>query len=148
MKVILLRDVESLGKEGDVVNVSDGHARNFLFPQNLAVAATREALERMNRREKKASKQDEKALAQMGEFAKSLDGTEVVLTEKTNDEGVLFGSVTSTTIAKALKKQGFKKVDESMVKLETPIKEPGEYSAAVNLPLGFEVEVTVVVESK
>jgi large subunit ribosomal protein L9 len=147
MKLILLKEVESLGKEGDVVEVSDGHARNFLLPQNLAVPATQDAMNKRETREKNISRKAQKELAQAGDLAHRLEGHEVVLVERMSEGGKLFGSISAKAIVSALKKDGFK-VDAGSVQIKMPIKEPGEYEVTIALPHGFEAEIRVVVESK
>ncbi|MBI5794262.1 50S ribosomal protein L9 [Candidatus Uhrbacteria bacterium] len=147
MKVILLSSVKPLGKEGEVVEVSDGHARNFLFPQSLAVPATAEALKKRTEREKIAAGKSNKALSMAGDLSHKLEGHEVLLQEKVSEGGVLFGAVTGKMIASALKKDGFA-VDPDWIELKSPIKEPGEYTATVNLPHGFEAEMKIIVEAK
>jgi large subunit ribosomal protein L9 len=147
MKVILLEDVKTLGKLDEIVEVSSGHAQNFLFPQNLAVPATPEAIRKRTEKVEAATKKENKEMAATGEIAKRMDGYELLLEEKTNDSGTLYAAVTAKTVASALKKAGFK-VSEDMVKLSEPIKEPGEKSLVVDLGQGFEAEVKIVVESK
>jgi len=147
MKVILIRDVASLGKEGDLVEVSDGHARNFLFPQNLAVQATADALQKRTQKEEALKRQTHKEMSGAGEVAKDLDGREVLLQVKVSDGGVLYAAVTGKDIAKALSKEGVK-VKSEMIKLEDPIKEPGEYDVRVELSHGFEAEIKIIVEEK
>jgi large subunit ribosomal protein L9 len=147
MKVILIQAVETLGKEGEIVEVSDGHARNFLFPQNLAVAATEEALRKRKKKQQVVKKQSKKVLTAFADLASRLDGYEIVLKEKINDNGTLYGAVTANTIVKALKKEKFK-IKEEMVNLDSPIKEPGETMVNISLPHGFEAEVRVVIEGK
>lgn len=148
MKVILLKDVKTVGKQGQVVDVTDGHARNFLFPQNLAVAATSEALQKKKQAEEAKQKQVHKELSVFGDLAGKLDGEEVFMQQKMNDNGTLYGAVTESQIASALKSQGFKQIDKSMIQLEEPIKEPGETSVKIVLPHGFEAEVKIIIEGK
>lgn len=148
MKVILLKDVKSLGKEGQVIEVSDGHARNFLFPQNLAVSATPDALRAKKEREERLQREAHKELSVYGDIAAKLDGHEVVIEQKMSDSGVFYAAVTQQQIADALKKDGFKQVDKSMIALEHPIKEPGEATVKISFPHGFEAEVRVVIEGK
>jgi len=145
MKVLLVADVKTLGKEGDVIEVSDGHARNFLFPQNLGIAATEELLQKKAERERMEKKQATKVVASLGETAAHLDGREVMLEEKVNGDGVLYAAVTPKMIVKALKKDGFS-VEAEMIKMKEPIKEPGEYKVKIDFAHGFESEVSVVVE--
>ncbi|MCX6715022.1 MAG: 50S ribosomal protein L9 [Candidatus Uhrbacteria bacterium] len=145
MKVILLENVASLGKQDQVVEVSDGHAQNFLFPQNLAVPATEEALRNMKERETIAKKQSQKAIVAMGKVAEKLDGYEITLEEKVNDDGVLYAAVTKKMIAKALKKEGFD-IDEEMVQLSEPLKSPGTKTLTIELPFNFDAEVRLTIE--
>lgn len=148
MKVILLSDVKSLGKEGDVVEVSDGHARNFLFPQNLAIAATQEALQKRKEREEAKKRTANKELSIYGDLAQKLDGYELILEEKVNDQGTFYGAITDQQIASSLKREGFKQIEKSMIKLDDPIKEPGEFSVKIVLPHGFEAEIRIIAEGK
>lgn len=147
MKVILLQDVKTLGKEGQVVEVSDGHARNFLFPQNLAVAATPEALARKKEREETRDKKADKELSKIGDLAHKLDGFELILTEKANENGIFYGAVGTDAITKALKKAGFS-IDETMIDLPESIKEPCERTLKINFSHGFEAEISLIVEIK
>jgi len=147
MKVILLKEVKTLGKEDQVVEVSDGHARNFLFPQNLAVAATTEALKRKKERDEAKDKKADKELSAYGDLAQRLDGHELVIEQKMNNEGTLYAAVNEQTIIAMLKKAGFT-IDKSMIQLDEPFKEPGEKLIKIQLPHGFEAEVRVVVEGK
>lgn len=147
MKVILLKDVVSLGKEGDVVEVSDGHARNFLFPQILAVSATPDTLRKRAEKEQAVQRSSHKEISVMGDVAQRLDGTEIVIEEKMSEGGTFYAAVTAKSIADALKKKKFK-VTPDMIKLAAPIKEPAELTVSVNLPHGFEAEVRVIIEGK
>lgn len=148
MKVILLADVKTVGKEGAVIEVSDGHARNFLFPQNLAIAATAEALRKIKEREEAKKKEAGRELSIYGDFAQQLDGYELIMEQKVNDSGTFYGAVTDQQIVSALKKEGFKQIDKSMIKLDHPIKEPGDFVVKILLPHGFEAELKVIVEGK
>lgn len=145
MKVILLEDIKTLGKRDAVVEVSDGHARNFLFPQNLAVSATEEALRNIKERETIAKKQSQKAIIEMGKLAEKLDGYEITIEEKVNDDGILYAAVTKKMIAKALNKAGFD-VEEEMVDLKEPIKNPGTKTITIEFPFNFDAEIRVIIE--
>jgi large subunit ribosomal protein L9 len=148
MKVILLKDVKSLGKEGDVVEVSDGHAMNFLFPQNLGVQATAETLARRTQKEEKAKKMAKREVSASSKSAKALEGVELVMKEKVSEGGTLYAAVNAAAIAKALKKKTKVDVAADMVEVEGgPIKEPGERRVTVNLPHGFEANLTVRVDA-
>ncbi len=146
MKVILIQDVKSLGKEGDVVEVSDGHARNFLFPQNMAIQATAAALQKAKRKEETQAKQTNKEMSAAGEKSQKLDGYEIILKEKASEAGVFYAAVGAKQIASALSKAGFK-VKEKNIALEHPFKEPGEYTVMISFEHGFEAEIRVMVEA-
>ncbi|MBI4598805.1 50S ribosomal protein L9 [Candidatus Uhrbacteria bacterium] len=146
MKVILLRDVKTQGKEGAIVEVSEGYARNFLFPQNLAVQATEEALRERQEREDRAEREGKKELKSSAKLASQLEGFELELVEKTNEQGVLYAAVTTEEVARALKKAKFT-VDASMIQLTHSIKDVGEHPATVQLPHGFEASITIRVSS-
>jgi large subunit ribosomal protein L9 len=147
MKVILTKDVPSLGKEGDLVEVSDGHARNFLFPQNAAVQATPDVLQKLRQKERAQKRQSHKDISAAGELAKKLDGQVVVLKAKVNEGGGLYAAVTEKDIAKALLDAGYK-VSAKAVKIDSLIKELGEYKITVELHHGFEAELDVIIEEK
>lgn len=142
-----MSDVRDLGKEGSVVEVSDGHARNFLFPQNLAIAATADALRKKDEKEEVQSRKTKKEISAAGDLAASLDGFELDLEEKVSESGVLYAAVSPKTIADALKKQGFK-IDPDTIVIKTPLKELGEHTVSINLPHGFEAEIRVRIEEK
>ncbi|TAK03837.1 50S ribosomal protein L9 [Patescibacteria group bacterium] len=146
MKVILLKDVKTLGKVGAVAEVSDGYAMNFLFPQNAAIQATADALRRLKEQEAAKTRAAKKGTAAAAKLAQKLDGFLVTLKEKANDDGTLYAAVTAKTVTKALRKAGFE-VEEDMIGM-APMKEVGEGRATVSLPAGFEAEVSVAVEKK
>ncbi len=147
MRVILLQDIIHLGKRREVKEVSDGYARNFLFPRNLAKPATEQALKETTalkareEREKSAEYQKYKALV---EKLKSLTLTFKV---KLGLRGRAFGSVTAVKVRDALKKQGIE-IEKEWVLLDKPIKTTGEHLVRVKLPQEFSGEVKVVVETE
>lgn len=147
MKVLLMQTVKDLGKEGDVVDVSDGHARNFLFPQNMAISATAQTLKKKDEKEKALSKKEQRDMKVASDLAGAVDGFELILQEKVNDSGVLYAAVNEKMIVSALKKSGFK-IDLDFIKLDQSIKEVGEYKVRVQLPFGFEAELRLIIEEK
>ncbi len=147
MKVILLRDVKDQGKEGEIVNVSEGYARNFLFPQNLAVQATSEALQRRDEQTARKAKQQKRALKDVGRLAEALDGRDVTIETRVNEQDKLYAAVTAKMIADILQKEKFD-VEASMIELNEPIKELGEREVTINLPHGFEASIRVSVVPK
>ena len=147
MKVIFLQDVEESGKRYEVKEVKNGYARNFLLPQKLAKAATKEALKWLADQKEVIEKQAEEDLKKSQELASNLDGLEVSIAVKVGDEGQLFESINSQKIVDKLKEIGFE-VKKSHVKLENPIKEPGEFSVNISLAHNLEAEIKVIVASE
>jgi large subunit ribosomal protein L9 len=133
MKVVLLSDVKKLGKKGEVVNVNDGYARNFLFPKSLAAEASNKVLNDL-KLQKEANERRKKEIydeaIQLGEEIK--DKT-VVITVKTGDGGRIFGSVSTKEIAKEVKKQFGFEIDKKKMTLSDPIKALGTYTIDVKM---------------
>ena len=143
MKVILLQDVKGQGKKGQLIEASDGYARNFLLPRKLAVAATAENLNTMKQQEKakKAQEAAEKAEAQA--VAEQLKAIVVKVTAKAGSGGRLFGAVTSKEISDALKEQFGLDIAKTKIVQDEPIKAFGGYELKVKL--GYEVTGTLKV---
>ena len=144
MKVILLQDIDKLGKKYEVKNVSDGYARNSLIPRGLVKPATEEALKWLETQKDIIRKKAEEALKKAQEFASSLDGAEVVIQVKVGEDEQLFESVTQQKIADKLKESGFE-VKKTQILLENPIKLLGEYPVKVRLEHNLEPEIKVMV---
>ncbi len=146
MKVILLTDVPKLGKQGDVVQVSDGYARNFLLPKNLVAEASearlRELQQKNEREEKRKEKEEEKAKWIKGK----IEGQTVVVHAKCGEGGKLFGAVTSKEITDALKAQYKVEVDKKRVEIKEPIRHLGEYPVRIRLHQKAVAEVNVQVK--
>ena len=143
MKVILQQDIKGQGKKGQMVEVSEGYARNFLLPRKMAVPATADAINTMNLKEKakKAEEARQKALAE--ETAEKLKECMVKLTARAGAGGKLFGAVTTKEISEGLQKQFGIDIPKQKLVLEDPIKAFGNYE--VKARLGFEVVATVYV---
>ena len=148
MKVILLQDVKSQGKKGDLINVSDGYARNFLFPQKLAIEANAQALNEMKNREaaKQHKTETETAAAQM--LAEKLETVVVTLELTSGADGKPYGSVTSKEIAEYLEKNKGITLDKRKIDLEKPIRAFGSYSLDVRLYSGVTGTIHVIVTEK
>ena len=144
MRVILLQDVESLGKKYEVKDVNDGHARNFLFPQKLARAATKQALKWLSDQKEVIEKEAEEDLKKAQELASKIDGLELTVPVKVGEEEQLFESINSQKISEKLKEMSFD-VKKSQVVLENPIKELGEFPVKISLEHNLEVEIKVIV---
>ena len=149
MKVILQKDVKGKGKKGQMIDVAEGYARNFLLPQKLAVLATADAMNTMNLQAKAKAKADAEAKAAALAIAEKLKSCQVKIAAKGGNGGKLFGAVTGKEIAAALKEQHAMEVDSKKLVLSEPIKSFGSYE--VKAKLGFEISGTVyvlVVEEK
>ena len=149
MKVILQKDVKGKGKKGQMIDVAEGYARNFLLPQKLAVIATADAMNTMNLQAKAKAKADAEAKAAAQAIAEKLKSCQVKISAKGGAGGKLFGAVTGKEIAAALKAQHNMEVDSKKLVLADPIKSFGSYE--VKAKLGYEISGTVyvlVVEEK
>ncbi len=147
MKVILTSDVEKLGKSGELKDVADGYARNYLIRQKLAVPAAGGAFRAWqhdiaSREEKRKREREEAEIA-----ATRIGSTTLTMGVKVGDGGKLYGSITAKDIADALGRRGIE-VDRHKVDLEEPLKSLGTYKVAVKVFAGMSPEVTVVVEPK
>jgi large subunit ribosomal protein L9 len=145
MKVILQQDVRGQGKKGDVVNVSDGYARNYLIPRKLAVEATKEALNELKIREKAIKAAEERERERLAELAESLGSMVIRISAKAGSSGKLFGSVTSKEISDELNKQHGIDIDKRKIALDEPIKQFGSYQLAVKLGFDITANITVLV---
>ena len=143
MKVVLLDEIKGKGGEGDVIDVAQGYAENYLIPQKLAVAATKGNLKQLEERRNNIAKREAVRLANANALKEKLDGQQVTVDAKVGDEGVLFGSVTSQMIADAIKAQLDIEVDRKRIELGKPIKVSGVHN--VEISLYREVRATVVV---
>lgn len=133
MKVILLADVKGQGKAGDVVKVSDGFARNMLFPKNLAKEATLSNLKQLEREKAAKKAEDEANKKEAQELSQKLDAIVVNMEIKAGENGKLFGSITSADISKALFDEHKIELDKKKIVLDNPIKETGEKEVKVKL---------------
>ena len=143
MKVILKADVRGKGKKGQMIEVAEGYARNFLLPKGLAVLATADAMNTMRLQEKAKAKADAEAKAAATEIAEKLKGLQVKVASKGGEGGKLFGAVTGRELAAALKEQHGVDIDSKKLVLDEPIKSFGSYQ--VKAKLGFEISGTVYV---
>ena len=133
MKVILLEDVKTLGKKGQIVNVSDGYARNLILPKKLGVEATPKNLNDLKLQKANAEKVAQENLEAARAFAKELETKEVILTLKVGEGGKTFGSVSTKEIAEAAKKQLNLELDKKKLQLDAPIRNLGVTQVPVRL---------------
>ncbi len=148
MKVILLADVKNYGKKGDVVNVSDGYARNFLFPRKLAVDANKHTLDKLQQQkdEAKAAKDQQKKEAQ--ELAKKMKEMEVSFEVPTGEEGRVFGSVSTKQVVEAFEKQYGIKLDKRKIKDSKAISTLGLNRVDIELHKGVIGQIIVRLKEK
>ncbi|OGZ31996.1 MAG: 50S ribosomal protein L9 [Candidatus Portnoybacteria bacterium RBG_13_40_8] len=144
MRVILLQDTEELGKKGDVKNVADGYARNFLFPQKLAKIATKEAIAELEKQKELEAQKAEEELKKMQELVSQIDGMEFEIIEKVDESGGLYGSINEVKIVKILKDKGFN-IKKKQIKIPQPIKDLGEFPVTILFDHGLEAEIKLVV---
>ena len=143
MKVILQQDVKGQGQKGQMIEVSEGYARNFLLPRKLAVLATADAVNTMNLKEKARKAEEARLKAEAEATAEKLKEIQVKLTAKAGNGGKLFGAVTTKEISDGLKEQFGLDVPKQKLVLDEPIKAYGSYQ--VKAKLGFEINGTVSV---
>ena len=141
MKVVLLKDVKSIGKRDDIVTVSDGYARNFLFPQKLAAEATPGALKDIQRKRAAQDAREAEQLAEAKNKAAALKNKVITLEVKCGSQGRLYGSVTSAEVAEALEKQHGITVDKRKIDIGDPIRETGVRTISVWLYSGVTTEM-------
>ena len=147
MKVILKREVLSLGDSGDVVEVKNGYANNYLIPQGMASRATEGALKALETERKQQAKKIEQQRIAARELAERLQQITIKVSAKAGESGKLFGTVTSGDIAEALKSEGVD-IDRRKISLDAPIKELGNYEAGVKLFMDISARLKVAVEGE
>lgn len=148
MKVILLEDVKSLGKKGEVVNVNDGYARNFIFKKNLGLEATPKNLNDLKLKKQNDEKLAAENLEKAKNLAKELEGKSVTLSIKAGSDGRAFGSVSTKEISVAAKEQLGYDLDKKKMNLKEPIKNIGTFHVPVKLHPKVTAELEVIVKEK
>lgn len=146
MKVLLVKDVKDQGKAGDIINVSDGYARNYLLARKLAVPAEGKALNEALQKKQSEAYQLEKRKAKAKEDKATLDTATVHVKVRAGESGKIFGSVTAKEIAQALCEMGYE-IDKKDVELKEPLKQLGRTMVEVKLFTGIIARVNVVVEA-
>ena len=144
MIIILLKDVENIGKKYEVKEVKDGYARNFLIPQGLAKLATKQNLKKLELQKEIEGKEAEDGLKEIQSLASEIDGQEVIITVKIGEEGQLFESITPQKILEGLKKLGFD-IKKRQIELQEQIKTLGEFPVKIKLEHNLEAEITVTI---
>ena len=142
MKVVLKQDVKGLGKKGELVNASDGYARNFLFPKNLAVEANAQNMTELKNREQAAKYKIETDTAEAKKNAERMSGKTITITAKAGQNGKLFGSVTAKEIAEKIEKEFGIKTDKRKITVED-IKQFGTFEFEIKLYTGVSAKLFV-----
>ncbi|MCK4959670.1 MAG: 50S ribosomal protein L9 [Planctomycetes bacterium] len=146
MKVLLCQDVEKLGWLGDVVEVKNGYARNFLLPHGIATVPSEANIKVLADEKAKRAAERKVAVEKLGRVAQEVEGAEAVLAAKANEQGHLFGSVTEHDIAENLRAQGYE-ISDDMVRLSEHIKDVGTHEVKLKVSSEFSATVSVVVVS-
>ena len=144
MKVILKNDVKDLGQAGEVVNVKDGFARNYLVPKGLAVEASTKNVKEFEHEKNKIQEMTKKVKAGAAGLAAQIAAAKIIIKAKAGEEDKLFGSVTSMDIADALKAAGIE-IDKKKIQLDEPIKRIGDYTVAVKIHSEISAQLNVQV---
>lgn len=147
MKVLLCEDVKKLGYLGEIVEVNDGYARNFLLPQNKAVVPTEANIKSLAEAKARNAEKRKLAIEKLEQVAEAVGGAEVVLAAKANEQGHLFGSVNEHDIADNLRKQGFE-ISDNMVHLAEHIKQVGTHEVTLRISPELTAGINVVVVSE
>ncbi len=147
MKVILKEDVKNLGKMGDIVNVAEGYARNFLVPKKLAVEALTENIKALEHQKKIIQEKAKKVKNASKDLSDRISSLTLTIKAKAGEEDKLFGSITSMDIANALKNEGIE-IDRKKISLEEPIKRLGSYTVSIKLhpEVTTQLNITVIPE--
>lgn len=147
MKVILLQDVENLGKKYDVKDVTSGFGRNYLIPKGLAELATQGKLNSLEQRKAVLAKKTEAELKDVQEIIKKLEGEEVKIKVKVGEEGQLYESVKAKNISDALTQLGFD-ISKKQIILDSPIKETGEFNIRISFNHNLEAAIKLIIEKE
>ena len=146
MDIILIQDVKSLGKKGEIVKVSDGYARNFILPKKLGLEANAKNLNDLKLQKAAQAKLEKEQLEAAQELGKKIDGSAVTIRIKTGENGRVFGSVSVKEIAEAMQEQLGLTIDKKKISLTNPIRNEGTFTASVKLHPQVTSELTVKVE--
>jgi large subunit ribosomal protein L9 len=145
MKVILQKDIMNLGEAGDIKDVSNGYARNYLIPKKLVIVADESSKKAMEHQKRLIKIKKDKRRKESEKAAGALNGKELKFVAQAGEEGKLYGSITSMDISKKLREAGFE-IDKRKIHLDSPIKELGTFKATVKLDDGLSAELTILVD--
>ena len=144
MKVILLKDVNKLGKKFDVKDISSGYARNFLLPNGFAIIADKESLKNLENQKEIELKNAEKRKIENKKIIEALENKEIKIEANVGDEGQLFESINEKKISEKLKELGFD-IDKSNIEIDEPIKHQGEYLVKLKLENNLEGKIKIII---
>lgn len=148
MKVVLKQDVEKLGIAGEIKEVTQGFAKNFLIPNKFAVLATEKKINEAKKMQAEIKKRKEEALKQAQELSKQINKKEIKISSKANEEGILFGSITTKNISEEIKNQLKMDIDEKIIALASAIKKTDEYSILLKFAPEIKAEIKLKVVKK
>jgi large subunit ribosomal protein L9 len=146
MKVILKKDIKNIGKEGDIKEVSDGYARNFLLPKKLALPATESAIKQATDAKLKKLETEKIEQEKTNELARIISGKKIIIRAK-EKKGKLFGSITAKNIAQELKKEKIE-ISEKSIIIKNPLKKIGEYEIKINLDYGISSSFLLLIKKE
>lgn len=144
MKIVLLKDIDHVGKKYEVKDVRKGYAKNFLIPKGLAKPATKEFLKWVSLQKEVEAKKSEKELEKVQEAASKIDGYELTIPVKVGDEGQLYESIGAQKIVEELKKNGFE-IQKHQIEIDHPLKATGEFPIKIKFKHNLEVEIKVII---
>ncbi len=147
MKVIILKDIDKMGRQGEVVEVKDGYARNYLIPMKLALVANKDNMGRLEKIKKDRSLAEEKGRNNALRDKEKIDNISITLSEEAKDDDELYGSINEVHIARALKGEGIE-IERRKIRIDTPIKKLGVYNVKIELYAGIEANLRVWVVKK
>ncbi len=147
MRVILLKDIENLGKKNEIKEVKDGYARNFLIPKGLAKIATKKAMEQLESEKELEAQKAEEGLKEFQSLIENIEGREFIVSVKVGDEGQLFESITTQKIQEILKQAGYN-IKKTQIELNQPIKELGEFPIKIKFDHNLEAQISILVEEE
>ncbi len=146
MKVVFLKDVSSKGKAGEIRDVADGYARNFLFPRGLALKATADAMKRAQDQAEGKIRRQERKHEELSEQAKQVEGKELHFKAKAGEKGRLHGSITAANVAEKLSELVSLEIDKKKVILKEPLRQLGEHEVTIGFSREIEAKIKVVIE--
>lgn len=148
MKVVLLQDIKGLGKKYDIKEVSDGYAKNFLFPKKLAKQLTQEEFKKIKNLNQKLIEEEQKLIQHLQNLARTINERFIEFNLKTDEKGTVFGSVTKEMILKALREHKLITKERVDILLDHPLKKIGEHKVKINFQKGITADLKVIIRSQ